>query len=737
MTLFEPGHAPLYLGLPAIGVCLYLAVQHGLLWRQDPQDLINKFVWWWSFCTLWLVAGRLGQKATADPVLAMVGLRFQVTVAVLSLGALSWFAARLGGTSTRRALLPMAVCFGVAALSVGTDVVITSDLYIREDAVGARFWAATPGPGLALLPLLAVVIIPWLATSVMRSTTLSGMERQSLAAGLIITLLLVLHDLAMVWRLLVSVQLVELVPVPMGLLASQTVLRRHREHRLALAAQVDAQTKALRDANATLQVALQQAHQSQHQLLTVQNACSDAMVVVLPDQGLVPLNAAAHALLGDVKQPSLDSVLPGLPLSRDGSNPSATVSTPGPPARSHDVRQAPLGDGSTLLMVRDITAQRDLETKLATAERLSALGNVVAGMAHAINNPLGYVLSNAESLLERTSAKAPAADDITPQLRDVLDGAQRVAGIVRELQDVSRALPVVPGPVELGGVVQLAIAATQARTGQIVPINVRLDGDTWVMGHGPQLVQVMTNIIGNALDALETMSPNARGMMVVTAAHNNSVTTLELADAGPGMEPAVAARALEPFFTTKAVGKGAGLGLWTSYELCRQMGASLSIQSNAGKGTVVSVALPSAQRPAHVGQPPPSPKPPPARRLRILVVDDEPGILRAMVRALAPHEVVCCTTGEKALAQTQQDDAFDLVLCDVMMPSMTGPALKEILLARHPQLARRLVFYTGGATDNQAGGPLGDTPVLRKPMPVAELRAAVTELAARLGDSTG
>lgn len=717
-----------------MGVSLYLAVQHGLLWRQDRKDVINQFVWWWAFCTLWLVAGRLAQKSTADPALAMLGLRFQVTVALLSLGFLSWFGCALTATP-RRALIPLALCLGAAALTVGTDVVLTADLYVREDAVGSRFWAATPGPGLLLLPLLAAGIIPWGTWSVLHGAGLTRRERRSLGVGLVITLLLVFHDLAMVWRLIVSVQLVELVPVPLGVLASQIVLRRHQDHRNTLAAQVESQTRALRKANATLEAALQSAVLSEQHLRTVQDACSDAMIVVQPGGTVAPLNTAARALLGNAEHPRLETILPGLTLGGDGAQQPVTLGTPGERPTIHDVREALLEDGATLLMVRDITQQRELEARLATAQRLSALGNVVAGVSHAINNPLGFVLSNAETLLEKARAATPATAataELALQLRDLVDGTHRVAAIVQELQNVSRTPPRVLTPVDLGVVVERAVQRTHART---APVSVAIPPDTWVIGHEPPLVQVVSNLLLNAADAMEG-TPAAVRTLQVSAEQDNGMTVLSVVDSGHGMEAAVAARAMEPFFSTRPVGKGTGLGLWTSYELCRQLGASLSLQSNPGKGTVARVTLPSSQHPlTPLHTPPPAPPmvvPPDGNRLRILVVDDEPAILRAVSRTLNQHAVVCCATASQALEQVRQDAAFELVLCDVMMPEMTGPELKKRLQLQHPQLARRLVFSTGGATDNQAGGALGDTPVLRKPMPAAEMRARIQELAARL-----
>jgi CheY-like chemotaxis protein len=205
---------------------------------------------------------------------------------------------------------------------------------------------------------------------------------------------------------------------------------------------------------------------------------------------------------------------------------------------------------------------------------------------------------------------------------------------------------------------------------------------------------------------------------------------LEVSDTGAGMAPEVRARVFEPFFTTRAEEGGMGMGLPLTRSLVLEAGGEIAVESEPGRGTTLRVTLPVAPEPGTAAPAPaPPPKPP---RARVLVVDDEPLVGRAVARILAAHEVETVTTAREAMAKLRGPEPFDAVVCDLMMPEMTGMDLHDVLLAEQSEYAGRLVFLTGGAFTERARDFVARTaaPVLDKPVDAEALRAAVAELAA-------
>jgi CheY-like chemotaxis protein len=250
------------------------------------------------------------------------------------------------------------------------------------------------------------------------------------------------------------------------------------------------------------------------------------------------------------------------------------------------------------------------------------------------------------------------------------------------------------------------------------------------MGQEQRLVQIVVNLVNNASHATAAAGGDRAPLEISSRADGGNVV-LRVRDHGVGMTPAVKARLFEPFFTTKPQGQGTGLGLSISYQLAIQMGGTLAVDSTPGEGTTVSLALPSCVAPLTEATRSPDTAAP---RLRLLVVDDEPLVLRTLSRTLAGHDVVCCNNAQEALDVVAARADFDVVLCDVMMPAMDGPALRRELLRRHPRLAGRFVFVTGAVTGLlHLDEALKDIPMLAKPVDTAELRARVLAVALAAG----
>jgi CheY-like chemotaxis protein len=210
-----------------------------------------------------------------------------------------------------------------------------------------------------------------------------------------------------------------------------------------------------------------------------------------------------------------------------------------------------------------------------------------------------------------------------------------------------------------------------------------------------------------------------------------------VSDTGTGIPPEVLPRIFEPFFTTKPVGAGTGLGLSICHSYVRNMGGEIHVRSEPGRGATFEVVLPSAEaRTSGASSALPPTAGVPTFRARLLIVDDEPLLLAALSRTLAPeHEVAAFTHAQQALAQLRAGERYELILCDLMMPEMTGMELYETLAREAPEQAGRMVFLTGGAFTEAARAFLENTrlPWLEKPFDPETLRPRLRALLAEHG----
>ena len=248
-----------------------------------------------------------------------------------------------------------------------------------------------------------------------------------------------------------------------------------------------------------------------------------------------------------------------------------------------------------------------------------------------------------------------------------------------------------------------------------------------------RLGQVFLNLLVNAAHAIPEGAASAQEIRLVTRTHPATGEVLiEVHDTGSGIPEALRGRILEPFFTTKPLGMGTGLGLSISQDIVRSLGGRLEFESELGQGTVFRVVLP-APRPREVTRGADERPVKAARRGHVVVVDDEPRMLSALQRALGgSHDVTVFTGARAALTWLAAGHSWDLLLCDVMMPEMTGMELYTELARRSPERARHVVFLTGGAFTERTREFLAEVPNARmeKPFNFQRLREL---LAARLG----
>jgi len=387
-------------------------------------------------------------------------------------------------------------------------------------------------------------------------------------------------------------------------------------------------------------------------------------------------------------------------------------------------------------------AQREAGARLATLERMAAMGRVAAGVAHEINNPLTYVIGALDSAAERLREGRP--DDLPGLLAEARGGAERVRRIVGDLRVFARARDEASGSCDAAAVARQAAAMVQneIRHRARLELDVREAPAVGMPEH--RLVQVLVNLLVNACHAIPEGRAGENRIGVAVRPEGGRVV-VEVSDSGAGMTEEVRTRIFEPFFTTRQVGEGMGLGLALCQAMVTEAGGEIEVVTAPGKGSTFRLRLqpapaphdPAAEAPpgAPAATTPPAPSaaaPAPAAQapLRVLVVDDEPMVGRAVARLLGGHQVDLATSGAQALELIRGGAAYQVVICDLMMPEMTGMDLRERLAAEAPDVAGRMVFLTGGAFTERARAFVdhGGVRVLEKPVDVAALRAVVAEI---------
>jgi two-component system NtrC family sensor kinase len=365
------------------------------------------------------------------------------------------------------------------------------------------------------------------------------------------------------------------------------------------------------------------------------------------------------------------------------------------------------------------------EAALRQSEKLAAMGTLLAGVAHELNNALATVVGVA-GLLRGAVGRGRLAEPI----ERLWQGADRCARIARKFLALARQRSPERRPVRLNDVVQ-EVVELLASPFRLDGVEVRLDlapGLPLLSADAHQLQQALFNLVANAHQAMRE-SPGPRRLTLTTrfdpAARRIS---LAVADTGPGIPPELRERVFEPFFTTKPAGQGTGLGLPLSREIVEGHGGAIRLEPGHGRGAVFRIELPAAAPAAAMPESPAAEAPSPLREKRVLVVDDDPGITELLAGILGEngHRVETAADGASALARLLSRP-YDLVLCDLRMPRLDGPDLYRALERRQPAVLRRLVFVTGDTLSAETGAFLESAgrPVLTKPFSPAEVRRVI------------
>jgi two-component system NtrC family sensor kinase len=386
------------------------------------------------------------------------------------------------------------------------------------------------------------------------------------------------------------------------------------------------------------------------------------------------------------------------------------------------------GMASVVLVVSDQTEKRRLQEQLLQSEKMSAIGQLIAGVAHDLNNPLASVVGFADYLAEQSDATPP---DMREPLRAIQQEAERAANIVKNLLDFARKQE---GRRKVRPIDDVLSATLLLLRNQLMAAKIDAEVDVApgvppVLMDTNQIQQVFVNLISNAAHAIQSSGVGSRIVIRAVSWLDGIAITVE--DDGPGIPPEDAQRVFEPFFTTKPAGEGTGLGLSICQGIVKEHGGRLTLVPTQRRGAVFQVELPAGAAPAPIVPPPATA---PIRRLRILVVDDEPHIqhyMRATLEAWG-HTVTVAANGKAGLERALWEP-YDVIVCDLRMPELGGREMFERLSAERPDAAARVVFSTG---DTVRGDTLSfleslGRPYLRKPFTLVELRAALSEAARR------
>ena len=384
-------------------------------------------------------------------------------------------------------------------------------------------------------------------------------------------------------------------------------------------------------------------------------------------------------------------------------------------------------DGQRLFVasLRDLTEQHRSRAALLQAEKLAAMGSLLAGVSHELNNPLAAMIGQAIMLEEDLAGRAEGE-----RAAKVRAAAERCGKIVQTFLAMARQRPPVRQPVDVNAVVRdaLRIASYGLRTASIEVEDALTEGLPAIPADADQLHQVVINLVVNAQQALQAQ-PGARRLRVASRREGDRLV-FEIADNGPGIPPQVAARIFEPFFTTKPMGSGTGVGLSLAHGIVAAHDGRIELVESVA-GACFRITLPVAcDTPGEAAA---APGPDPVIGRHVLVVDDEHDVadtLAEMLRRTGLRVTVALGAAQarKAIAQ----GGIDLVLSDLGMPGEDGIALYSWLGEAHPALAAHTVFVTGDTLGARAQAFLRESgqPVIEKPFTPASLRAALAELVA-------
>jgi signal transduction histidine kinase len=382
--------------------------------------------------------------------------------------------------------------------------------------------------------------------------------------------------------------------------------------------------------------------------------------------------------------------------------------------------------------------RRKIQEQLLMSERMASMGTLAAGVAHEINNPLSVVAGNLHIVRSELEALWQGAGSaagglkvglLQEAIRDAEEASDRVRSIVRDLRLFSRPDDDRREALNIHRVLESSLRMARNELRQRARVILKFGTVPPVDGNDGRLGQVFLNLIVNAAHAIPEGRFQQNSITIATRSEGTMVV-VEVTDTGTGIPPEVLPRIFDAFFTTKPIGVGTGLGLAICHRLVSAMKGRIEVETRPGEGTTFRVFLPRARSGRTMEVPISAPPAPVVGQVcSVLIIEDEPALGRVLGRLLAPHKVTAVTRAQEALARIRAEESFDLILCDVMMPEMTGMDFHGELTKTHPAIAGRVVFMTGGAFTASARSFLESIPnqSLEKPIDTARLRRLVEQ----------
>ena len=481
----------------------------------------------------------------------------------------------------------------------------------------------------------------------------------------------------------------------------------------------------------------------------------DAMIVVESPGVISLVNRQAERLFGyernELIGAPLDMLIPQRHRQRHARHTAAFLECPSPRLMTEnrelratrkdgteiavEITLSPLhglDERNAIAAIRDVTDKNRMRDQLIISDRMVSIGTLAAGVAHEINNPLAAVTTNIELALQTAESLGDSVDrdELIEELSDAREASERVRRIVRDLKIFSRGRAETIGPVDPRVVMESTLRLAWNEIRHRARLVKDYGGASLVCANESRLGQIFLNLVVNAAQAIPEGHIDENTIRVSTAVGPGGEVVVTVADSGAGMSPDVQKQLFTPFFTTKPVGQGTGLGLSICQRLVNEINGRMEVESAVGRGTTFRVYLPPATlddcAPAE-----PLPTVPAARRRgRVLVIDDEPALAKAIGRTLSrEHDVVTRTSAEEALEEIIAGQRFDVILCDLMMPQMTGMDFHVRLAEVAPDQAERTIFMTGGAFTPWARDFLASIASLRieKPFDTQYLRTLVND----------
>ncbi|MFN0246345.1 MAG: ATP-binding protein [Kofleriaceae bacterium] len=712
---------------------------------------------WVSFaitlCGITFAITRIVHLETSDPDVAFLMIRIQYGIGLLMPGlGFAAIEALSGKAVSRRTWTVIGIGLALQFVCIGTDAMVAGPIVQHVDLLGHPFFGAHVGwLGFVVLPVAIASAIFGIRRRLQTLAPVFGKQHIGFLIGAGLFALAGLHDSLAGAGVFRSVFLLEYVFVAFGVLSANFELRSVAFERGNLEALLLAKKQTLEEREMSLQRAHRRLERSNDRYRHLADATREG-VILCSGFRVLDMNHAASKLLGangtlvrpaEMRRADVRTLV----VESDRERIEHVLGTDDAPVEMQFVRAdattvpvsvrsvvAPPGSkGTRVLVVRDVSTERELQRRLATADRLAAIGTLAAGTAHEINNPLAFVLANADlvdELIERHKLSNEVSVPAREMIADIRHGALRIRDVVRDLMSLAREKGGEVTNVDLNETLRRCIAMAAPQTRHRARVVSKLDELAAVHANEGRLFQVFLNLIVNAAQAIPEGATD-RNAIRISGRNVGATVVIEISDTGSGIPPDVVDHIFEPFFTTKAIGQGTGLGLSISQGIVTDLGGHIEVDSKVGVGTTFRVVLPAngvfeSTAPIRVAAPA-------TPRLRVLIVDDEQRIANSLAKMLDAHDVDVAHSGRAAL-QRIASHRYDVALCDVMMPDVTGIQLYQQLCAARDPITDRFLFMTGGVASPEAQQfleQLGAKRWVPKPIPMAELRRLVSELGAR------